>query len=145
MAQSTLSAADRKSFLREIAANPSDMALRLVYADWCEESGLTDETAHQRRIAAQTTPEGAECVTVARDGSNMAGTGGGYSVPIWCSAIYRAVRRADGLLTWRRVGDYRDSTSGRSISGPMVERAEARARERGCDYIERVRHGMVCS
>jgi hypothetical protein len=69
----------------------------------------------------------------------------GITVPIFCTAVYRAVpRKADGVLTWRRAGSYRDSTAGHGITSRMVLRAHARAEERGVAYVSGVRHGEHC-
>lgn len=89
----------------------------------------------------QQTVEGTVVITVARDGSDHDGHGNG----IYVSAVYRAERRVkDGVLTWRRVGAYRDRTAGKRITGPMEARARARAKERGVEYRPYVRHGHVC-
>jgi hypothetical protein len=94
---------------------------------------------------SQVTPEGTEIFTVARDGSRMAKCTSKISVPIFVTAIYRAERRqSDGILTWRRVGSYRDSTAGHTPTGPMVARAKSRAAERGCEYVAGIRHGKRC-
>jgi hypothetical protein len=71
---------------------------------------------------------------VARDGSRCPG---GY--PIWTGGVYEAQPRADGVVTWRRVGSYGGT------------RATRRASRRFCDYLRdvaphewseaRVRHG----
>lgn len=89
--------------------------------------------------------EGDEVVTVARYGCATA-KAGRFSYPIYCTAVYRAVRRVrDGVLTWRRVGSYRDATAGRGITGPMIRRAEEAAAERGVPYVPGVRHGKPCN
>ena len=92
--------------------------------------------------AAQTTAPGTEVVTVARDGAKTWKYG--Y---IYTTAVYRAVAgQDDGVLTWRRVSSYgADSTAGKKVTGPMVERAKARAAARGCGYVAAVRHGDVCA
>lgn len=134
----------RRSFLSILANTPADSQTRLVYADWLEENGHTSEARHQRFIAGQGTLEGTEVVTVARDGADCAPAGPGRA-PIWTTTVYAAQRRADGLLTWRRVSSYRcDRTAGREVSGPMIARAKARAEERGCEFLAGIRHGTPC-
>lgn len=95
----------------------------------------------------QVTAEGALCVTVARDGTNMASFrigGRRVSVPVYVTAIYRASRRVDGVLTWRRYDSVGDTTSGHEVSAPMVARAKAIAAERGLPYRAGIRHGRIC-
>jgi hypothetical protein len=95
----------------------------------------------QQQQTQQTTVPGTVVITVARDGADHDSHGN----PIYCTAIYRAVaRHRDGVLTWRRVGSYRDRTAGKRITGPMEARARARAEERGVEYYPYVRHGHVC-
>lgn len=93
--------------------------------------------------APQTTTEGAEIVTVGRDGPNKA-TVGRFSFPIYCTKVYRAVRRPDGVLTWRLVGALGDGTSGRGVSGAMVARAEAHAAATDRAFVPGVTHNRVC-
>jgi hypothetical protein len=96
---------------------------------------------------AQETTEGTSCVTVARAGADLATFAGGrYKVGIYTTAVYVARRRQrDGVLTWRRQGGYKaDRTSGFGITPPMRQLAKERAVERGCKYVEGVRHGQVC-
>lgn len=110
---------------------------RLVAADRLAEAGHDAEARHQRLVAAQTTPEGAEYVTVGRDGAATCP----YAY-IWTSKVYRAVRRADGLLTWRLAGSWAaDRTAGKKVTGPMIGRAKERAAERGVPYGT---HGTIC-
>ncbi len=108
----------------------------------------TQETMMNTTVAAlrdgtyQVTLDGAEIVTVARDGADHDRHGNG----IYTSAIYVATRRqSDGRLTWRRNGGYRcDRTSGKGITQPMKDRAKARAEDRGVPYILGIRHGTIC-
>jgi hypothetical protein len=95
--------------------------------------------------AAEVIAEGTEIVTVARDGTRTAGVRGTrMSFSIYCTAIYRAVRRErDGVLTWRRVGSLRDGTAGRGVTGPMRERAERYATQTGRRFEYGIRHGMT--
>ncbi len=140
----TDSSTDKRAFLARIKENPGERATRLAYADWLDENGEADAAMHQRRIGDQETVEGSRVVTVARDGQKMAKCGGRFSVPIYCTAIYTAKRRADGLMTWRRTGSYSDGTAGRRPTGPMIDRATARAEELGVPFVSSVGHGNVC-
>lgn len=95
-------------------------------------------------LISQVTTPGTEIVTVARDGARMAKSGP-YHLPIYCTAIYRAVaRKRDGVLTWRRVGSLNDGTSGRGVTGPMDRRARAYAASTGRTYRCDVSHGVAC-
>jgi len=116
-----------------------------VLADALEDAGCTDADllADVRAGRYQATEEGAEVVTVARDGSRCA-TVGKRSYPIWRTAVYVAARRRDGVLTWRRVMGVGESAAGYSISGAMVTRAMAEAERIGVPYRARVRHGDRC-
>ncbi len=134
----------RTGFLKAIKANPDNQVTRHAYADWLEENGEADAAERQRRIGDQETVEGSRVVTVARDGQKMAKCSRLWSVPIYCTAIYTAVRRRDGLLTWRRTGSYSDGTAGRRPTGPMIDRATARAEELGVPFVSSVGHGNVC-
>ena len=124
-----------------VSQTPSESLLRLAYADALEESGRADLARVQRRAAAQTTPEGTRRVTVGRDGADHTSHGEG----IYTTKIYRAARRADGLLTWRLAGSVRlHRTAGRKVTRPMRERAEAYARSHGLIVAEKITHGTVC-
>lgn len=83
-----------------------------------------------------------EIVTVARDGSKTANCGS-FTVPVYTTAVYRAVRRVrDGVETWRRVSSVRcHSTSGKGVSGAMTRRAQEYAQETGREFAEGIRHG----
>jgi uncharacterized protein (TIGR02996 family) len=134
-----------RDLARQVRSNPADAALRLVYADSLQEAGDEAAANVQRLIAGQQTAEGTEVVTVARRGSDTARCGNNISVPIWVTAVYRAERRADGLLTWRRVGTSGYGTAGQKPTGPMIAHAKQAAEDRGVEYREWVRHGVVCA
>ena len=77
--------------------------------------------------------------TVARFGSKMAKTGGGFSVPIWTGAIYeRKPRKRDGKLTWRRIGSFGGTRSGHKPSDRFVAELKAAAEH---PWMDDVRHG----
>lgn len=145
MNETTTTAAATQSTIEALyaALRSGDESARNPLVDALMEAGRDDEAAEARTL--QVTEEGAEVVTVARDGANTANCGNGISRPIYCTAIYRAERRhRDGRLTWRRVGSFRDGTAGIAITDPMVGRAKARAAERGVPFVAGVRHGTVC-
>jgi hypothetical protein len=116
-----------------------------VLADALEDAGCADGEllAAVRAGTVQVTEEGARVVTVARDGAKCA-TVGRRTYPILCTTVYRAVRRADGVLTWRRECSLADGTAGYAVTGPMIERAKMEAARRGCRYDGAIRHGRRC-
>jgi hypothetical protein len=83
--------------------------------------------------------EGDQIVTVARDGARMADRFNS----LFITAVYTAVRRKDGVLTWRRAGSAGRSTAGKGVTGPMKARAMAYATERGLPYADGIRHGRA--
>jgi uncharacterized protein (TIGR02996 family) len=131
----------RRNLLAAIAAAPSDMDLRRVFADFCEENGDAAEAARQRMIAAQKTAEGSQVVTVGRAGAGHDAYGNG----IYTTKIYRAERRKDGVLTWRLAGSVTaHRTAGKKITDPMVTRAMEEAEGRGLPYEPGIRLGEEC-
>ncbi len=127
---------------KQVAANPTDTLLRLVYADALQEAGQEFAAIQQRDIAGQQTAEGTEVVTVGRDGADTAGQ---YAV-IFTTKIYRAARRADGMLTWRLVASVNGHrTAGKTHTGPMIRRAKDYAVETGREFRAGVCHGYPCS
>lgn len=66
--------------------------------------------------------EGSRVCTVARDGARMAGVNKGtayLAFPIWTGAIYEArARKADGVLTWRKVGTFGGTRTGSPHPSP---------------------------
>lgn len=137
------------STARDLAAlvsqTPSDNLLRLAYADALEESGRADAAAIQRQAANQTTPEGTEIVTVGRYGAHTTKTGPHHSVGVYTTKVYRATRRADGLLTWRLAESVpAHRTAGRKVTRPMRTRASEFARQNGLPVAEKITHGVVC-
>lgn len=117
-----------------------------ILADALEEAGY-DDAADLGAIRAglfQTTAEGEEVVTVARDGANTANVKG-VLFAIWVTGIYRAVRRKpDGALTWRRVGSHGETAAGNHVTGAMADRARAFAESTGRVYVNKIRHGDRC-
>lgn len=72
---------------------------------------------------------------VARDGARMAR--GRY--PIWTGAIYKAVaRKSDGVVTWRRAGNFGGTRSG---YGPSAK-FQAEIREAAEYRFQPVSHGQ---
>lgn len=83
--------------------------------------------------------------TVARDGSRIAEIikhgERFFFVSIWIGAIYEAKRRIrDGVLTWRRVGSFGPTRSGRKPSAAFLDELRETAPH---PWIDEVRNGKV--
>lgn len=79
--------------------------------------------------------EGDRIATVARFGTATTGRW-----PIWCGAVYEARRRRrDGVLTWRRVGSFGATRSGKEPSALFVRQLKRVAEY---PWKDGVRHGM---
>lgn len=86
---------------------------------------------------------GDKIVTVARDGARMARCTPQIARPIWTAAEYTAaVRKRDGVLTWRRTGAYGRTASGDAPSGRLIAEAREIADELRLAFVEGVRHGQ---
>jgi hypothetical protein len=135
---------DATALTAAVLASPLDRSLRLVLADAITEQTGDYAAALDYAESLQATPEGTERVTVGRAGASVARCGNGITKPIWCTKVYRATRRADGVLTWRLVRSLNDDTAGDRPTGPMWGRAEAYAAERGLDVAASITHGVRC-
>ncbi len=127
-----------------VLANPTDTTTRLVLADAITEQTGDYAAALRHAESLQVTPEGTERVTVGRDGARMARCGNGVTRAIWCTKVYRATRRADGVLTWRLVRSLRDGTAGDAPTRPMIARAQNYADENGLGVADWLAHGVRC-
>ena len=138
----TATISDRDAFLAAIRTSPLDQTARLVYADWCDETGDAETATALRAGTWQATVEGERIVVVGRYGAGRDRHGNG----IYATKVYEAVRRQrDGRLTWRlaySVSAHR--TSGKGVTGPMIARAEAYAAEHGLPVATHITHGTAC-
>ena len=82
--------------------------------------------------------EGTLLCTVARDGHRMAKS----RYPIWTGAIYEVkARKQDGVVTWRRVGNFGGTRSGYHPSTKFVRELHSEAPYDWEPYTY-LRHGM---
>lgn len=142
MTATTPALVSRETFLAAIEADPFDQTVRLVYADWCDENGDHETAARIRAGKFQLTQEGDRMVVVGRDGADHDNHGNG----IYTTKVYEAARRKrDGMLTWRlsySLAGHR--TSGKTVTGPMIRRAEEYAASVGLPVATHITHGTVC-
>jgi hypothetical protein len=138
----TTLSSDVRFLVEAVKADPINATARLVLADAIAEASGDYSAALAAANAIQATEEGAEIVTVGRDGADTAGHGN----VIYTTKIYRAVRRKDnGILVWRlshSAPGHR--TAGKKITQPMIGRAKGRAEEMGVEFVAHVTHGQRC-
>ena len=132
---------DCQALIAAIKASPLDKTIRVVYADACDEAGDHATATAIRSGKWQATEEGEQIVVVGRDGADHYSHGG-----IYTTKVYEAIRRQrDGRLTWRLVRSIRSHrTAGKTVTGPMIRRAEEYAESLGLPVATHITHGTVC-
>jgi hypothetical protein len=94
----------------------------------------TQETKTERKA-------GDRVGNIGRLGSKMAA---GY--PIWTGAIFEAKpRKRDGVLTWRRVGNFGDTRSGNQPSATFELEIEEVAEAADIERCDEAKHNGECN